>query len=439
MHNPNEVAARPTRPASHHVDLLIRRARIDDDAPLTDIVIDAGRIVALATDWDGTAGEEIDVAGRAVVPGFIEPHIHLDKAMWHRARPPLAGTLEEAIRVTGELKSRCDRADMLARARRVLDMAVRNGTVAMRTHPDVDPIQQLLGVETMLELRDEYRDLINLQIVAFPQEGLIKAPGTLQLMEEALTLGADVAGGCPYNERTREDTEAHIDAVFALAQRHGVDIDLHADFADDTADTRFFATEYIARRTIETGYQGRVSLGHVTSLGSLPPVQLAPLVELLADARIHIVTLPATDLYLGARHDTANPRRGLTPLRALVDGGVNVAYSSNNVRNAFTPFGNADVLTIGNLLAHAAQFGTPAQQAQILAMGTVNAARAIGIQNGYGIAPGRFADLVVLDTHWIADVLLDMPPRAWVVKRGRITVTTHHCCEIHRAHSTEEV
>src|SRR5579864_3566652 len=415
-----------------HVDLVIRHARIDDDAPLTDIVIDAGRIVALETDWHGTAREEIDAAGRAVVPGFIEPHIHLDKAMWHRARPSVAGTLEEAIRVTADLKSRRDRTDMLVRARRVLDMAVRNGTVALRAHPDVDPIQQLLGVETMLELRDEYRDLLDLQIVAFPQEGLIKAPGTLQLMEEGLRLGADVAGGCPYNELNREDTERHIDAVFDLAQRFDVDIDMHADFADDTADARFFATAYIARRTIETGYQGRVSLGHVTSLGSLPPEQLAPLVDLLAEAHIHVVTLPATDLYLGARHDASNPRRGLTPLRALIDGGVNVAYSSNNVRNAFTPFGNADVLTIGNLLAHAAQFGTPSQQAQILAMGTVNAARAIGLASDYGVAPGRIADLVVLDTHWIADALLDIPPRTWVIKRGRITVTTHHCCEIHR-------
>ncbi|CAG4898588.1 amidohydrolase family protein [Paraburkholderia saeva] len=425
--------------STRHVDLLIRRARIDDDAPLTDIVIDAGRIAALATDWDGTASDEINAAGRAVVPGFIEPHIHLDKAMWHRARPSVAGTLEEAIRVTGELKARRNRKDMLERARRVLDMAVRNGTTAMRTHPDVDPIQHLLGVETMLELRESYRDLIDLQIVAFPQEGLIKAPGTLQLMEEALRLGADVAGGCPYNEVNRADTEAHIDTVFALAQRFDVDIDLHADFADDTTDARFFATQYIAHKTIDTGYQGRVSLGHVTSLGSLPPAQLAPVIEALAEARIHIVTLPATDLYLGGRRDTENPRRGLTPLHALTEGGVNVAYSSNNVRNAFTPFGNADVLTVGNLLAHVAQFGTPSQQAQILAMGTVNAARSIGIGDDYGIAPGRLADLVVLDTQWIADALLDMPPRAWVIKRGRITVTTRHCCEIHRAHSTEEV
>ena len=247
-----------------------------------------------------------------------------------------------------------------------------------------------------------------------------------------MVLGADVVGGCPYNELTWADTQRHIDMVFAMAQKHDANVDLHADFADDASDPRFAAAAYVARKTIDTGYQGRVSLGHVTSLGALDPDEAKPIIELLRQAEIHIVTLPATDLYLGGRKDVKSPRRGLTPVRALTAAGVNVAYSSNNIRNAFTPFGKADPLVIGNMLAHVVQFGTPAHQAAILQMGTYNAAKAIGIDASYGLAVGKQADIVILDSLQVADALLDIPPRSWVIKRGRVTVVTHYRCEIHR-------
>jgi cytosine/creatinine deaminase len=207
---------------------------------------------------------------------------------------------------------------------------------------------------------------------------------------------------------------------------------MHADFADDTEDMRFASAEYIARKTIEADYRGRVALGHVTSLGALDPERAKPIIDLLREADIHIVTLPATDVYLGGRRDVASPRRGLTPVRALSAAGVNVAYSSNNIRNAFTPFGKADPLQIGNLLAHLVQFGTPEHQAEILRMGTANAARAIGLDKDYGLAVGKQADIVILDTPLVADALLDIPARLWVVKRGRITVVTKHHSEICR-------
>jgi cytosine deaminase len=406
------------------MDMIIRRARIDDDQPLVDIGIDNGRITALEPCIDRTGDDEIDAEGRVALPGFIEPHLHLDKAFLHRRLPARSGTLEEAIRVTGILKSRQEREDVLERSRRVLDMAIEHGTVFIRAHPDVDPIQGLIGVETALELKEEYRDLVDLQVVAFPQEGLLKTEGAPELMKQAIALGADVVGGCPYNELTWEDTRSHIDMVFDLAEAHGLPVDMHADFADDTQDRRFAATEYIARQTIARGYQGRVALGHVTSLGSLRKAVLDPILELLREADIQVVTLPATDTYLGGRRDEANPRRGLTPVRALLASGVNVAYSSNNIRNAFTPFGKADPLQIGNLLAHLVQFGTPEHQAEILKMSTTNAARVVGLSKDYGLAVGKVADLVILDGHVVADALLDLPPRAWVLKRGRITVVS---------------
>jgi len=414
------------------MDLVISNVRIDDEAPPTDIGIDAGRIVAIDRNLAVEARERIDAAGRAAIPGLLEPHLHLEKALLHRRMPARSGTLEEAIRITGILKGKQEREDVLQRSRQVLDMAVKNGTVAVRAHPDVDVIQGLIGVETALQLREEYRDLVDIQIVAFPQEGILKSPGTLELMEEALKMGADVVGGCPYNELTWEDSRRHIDIVFDLAQRHGLPVDMHADFADDTSDARFFAAAHTARKTIDCGWHGRVSLGHVTSLGALAPDEAKPVLDLLHEADIHIVTLPATDVYLGGRKDQKAQRRGLTPVRALRDAGVNVTYSSNNIRNAFTPFGKADPLLIGNFLAHLAQFGTPENQAYVLQMGTHDAARAMGIAADYGIAVGKRADLVILDTALVADALLDIPPRAWVIKNGKVTVVTRHQCEIHR-------
>lgn len=412
--------------------ILVRNVRISDDKPPIDIAIDNGVFAAIGPDIKTPAGQVIDAQGRAAIPGLLEPHLHLDKALLERRMPNRSGTLAEAIKITGILKSKQQREDVLDRSRQVLDMAVKNGTVAIRAQPDVDPIQKLIGVETALTLRQEYKNLLDLQIVSFPQEGLIKSPGAFELVEEGMKMGADVVGGCPYNERNWEDTQRHIDLCFKLAQKYGRDVDFHADFADDTSDKRFAAADYIARKTIETGYQGRVALGHVTSLGALTAEEAKPVFELLRKANIHIVTLPATDVYLGGRKDEKNQRRGLTPVKALRQAGVGVAYSSNNIRNAFTPFGKADPLQIGNFLAHVAQLGSPEDQAYVLEMATHGAARAMGISDRYGIAVGKQADLVILDTLMVADAILDLPPRAWVIKKGKVTVVTQYRSEIHR-------
>jgi cytosine deaminase len=413
------------------LDLLIRNTRIDDEQGIVDIGIKDDRIVAIEAGIQDEAAETRDAGERVTIPGFVESHLHIEKALLHRRLPARLGTLDEAIRVTGILKSKQERNDVLDRSRRVLDMAVSNGTIAVRAHPDVDLIQGLIGVDTLLQLREEYKNLLDIQIVAFPQEGILKSEGTYKLMEDAMNMGADVVGGCPYNELSWDDTKRHIDMVFDMAKRYDADVDMHADFSDDNSDLRFMSAAYVAKKAIETGWQSRVSLGHVTSLGSLEAADLDPIIEVLKQADVSIVTLPATDLYLGGRKDTSRPRRGLTAVRALHQAGVNVAYSSNNIRNAFTPFGKADMLQIGNMLAHVAQFGTPENQQAILSMGTYNAARAIGMED-YGLAVGKRADIVILDTYMVADALLDIPARSWVVKRGKVTVVTHHKCEIHR-------
>jgi cytosine deaminase len=414
------------------MDLLVKGARVWDDRDLVNIAVTGGTIEAVESGIDGDAARVIDAQGKAVLPGFLEPHLHLDKALLYRRQPARDGTLEEAIRLTGRLKAEQQREDVLQRSRAVLDMAVRSGTTAIRAQPDVDPIQGLIGVETALALASEYSGLLDLQVVAFPQEGIFKAPGTLELMEDAMRMGASVVGGCPYNEVSWEDTKRHVDLVFEVAQRFGAPVDMHADFADDTSNQRFAALGYIAERTIATGYQGRVSLGHVTSLASLTPEEAKPVIDLVAQAGISIITLPATDLYLGGRNDRANVRRGVTPVHLLRDSGVNVAFSSNNIRNAFTPFGKADPLQIGSLLAHVGQFGTPHSQAEILRMATHDAARAMGFDGSYGIGAGKQADFMICDSPLVADVLLDIPVRLYVVKRGRVVVETAYSCLINK-------
>ena len=232
----------------------------------------------------------------AVTPGLVEAHIHLDKALLLERAPSVEGTLAEAIRVTGEAKRRFTVEDIRARARAVLDMAVRHGTTAMRSHVEVDPIVGLTGLEASLPLKREYAPALDLQLCAFAQEGILQAPGTEALLAEALRGGADLVGGCPYNDT---DARAHIDIVFRLAREFGVDADFHADFFDEP---EHLHVRYIAEQTVRHGWQGRVAVGHVTELAALPPGagrdrRAAP------RAGIGVIVLPATDLYLMGRRD----------------------------------------------------------------------------------------------------------------------------------------
>jgi cytosine deaminase len=413
-------------------ELVLTGARIPGSATPVDLAVDAGRISWLGEHFPGTAGTVIDCAGDAVLPGLVEPHLHLDKALLDTERPNLDGTLAGAIAVTGQLKERFTHATVSERAARVLEQAVGHGTTVIRAQPDVDPLVGLLCVEVMLELRERYRDLVELQVVAFPQEGILRASGTHELLVEALRLGADVVGGCSYQEATLEQCREHVDLVFALAERFGVPVDIHADFADDTADPRFALAGHIADRTRAHGMAGRVTLGHMTSLSSLEPDARKRALADLADAGVAVVVLPATDLHLGGRADQVNVRRGIAPVRELLAAGVCTGLSSNNVRNAFTPFGNADVLDIALLLAQTAHLSSPAELSRLVEMVTEDAAHIVGVQDRYGLRVGADADLVVLAAPSATEALLRRAHRRLVLKRGRVVASTEHATRLHR-------
>jgi cytosine deaminase len=271
----------------------------------------------------------------------------------------------------------------------------------------------------MLPLRQEYAPALDLQVCAFAQEGIVQAPGTEGLLRRALTMGADLVGGCPYNDR---DGLEHIRIVFALATAFGVDVDFHVDFADEP---EHLHVREIAAHTVRAGWQGRVTVGHLTELAAVPGFRQDEIIAEIAGAGLGVICLPATDLYLMGRRDDANVRRGLTPVRRLLGAGVPVALASNNIRNAFTPVGTADLAHMAFVAAVAAHMGTPADLKALLAAITVHPARMLRLPD-YGLATGCQADLVAWDCQTAEDAVATLPSRALVLKRGRVTVRAHH-------------
>ena len=402
-------------------DLLLESVRLPSGAGPTDLSIRNGRIEAhgAAAREAAPGAERIAGGGRMLAPAFVEAHLHIEKALLLDRLPGEVGSVGEAIALTAALKRGFTRDDMRARAEALLRMARRHGTLFVRAHVEVDPILGLSALEVALGLREQLRGLMSIQVVAFPQEGIQKAPGTEELLREALRLGADALGGVPYVD---PDPVAHLDTVFRLALAVGVPIDLHADFSDDPpADPPGLTARRAAERALAEGYVGRVVLGHATALGALPPTALEPLADLLARADVSVVTLPATDLYLGGRNDRANVRRALAPVQVLRRAGVNVAYASNNVRNAFTPFGNADPLEIGLLLVAGGHLASRRDVEAVFEMATTNAARAIGL-TGYGVAVGDRANLTLLDATNPWEALVNQAEKALVIAEGRVIV-----------------
>jgi cytosine/creatinine deaminase len=404
------------------MDLIFRNTRLADETQLTDVAIQRGRIVDIGPILACHGTREIDAKGRVLIPGLIESHLHLEKAYVKDRKPNRSGTLMEAIAVTAALKPTFTREDIEARSRRVLRQLVRFGSTHVRAHAEFDPAQGFTGFDTVLDLRREFADVIDIQVVAFPQEGIQKTPGTDAMMIEAMRKGADVVGGIPYNDT---DARQHIDWVFRLARDFDKDLDFHQDFRDD-ADA--MSIEYLARKTIEVKYEGRVSVGHLTALGAAAPERRDEIIALLRDAGISVMCLPATDMHLGGRKDTMNVRRTLTPVRALRDGGVNVCLATNNICNAFTPYGTGDLLQIAALALPACHLGGADDQASVLPMLTTNPAKALRLRN-YGLAVGKDADLVLLDTQKVSDAIIDLPDRSVVVKRGRVVAETERRVE----------
>lgn len=399
------------------MDLIIRKARLADEEPLMDVGVENGRIAAMAPQLPESSARTIDAHGRVLLPGLVEAHLHLEKALIMDRCPNRSGTLREAIEVTAALKPTFTPEDIYDRAEKALGMLVRNGATHLRAHGEFDPAQGFTGFEVTLALKQAWKNVIDIQVCAFPQEGILKRPGTEAMMHKAMDMGADVVGGIPYNDTP---AERHIDLLFEIARRYDKPLDIHQDFSDN-ADA--MTLDYLARAIIKHGYEGRVSVGHLTALGAVEPQRRDELIRLMADAGLSVMCLPATDLHLGGRSDTYNVRRTLTPVRALRDAGVNVCLATNNIRNAFTPYNNGDLFQIAHLAVAACHLGGADDQPTVLPMITTHAALALGLKQ-YGLAVGHEADMVLVDSRVLRNVIIDQPDKLAVIKRGRVIVET---------------
>lgn len=396
------------------MELILRNARIAGDEDSTvDIGIEAGRFAAIAPDL-AAEGEEIDVAGRLISPGFVESHIHLDKSCLLDRCASEHGTLDEAIAEVAKAKRSFEPEDVRARAIRTLEKSILHGTTHMRTHLEVDPTVGLRSLDGVLPLIEEYKWAIDLEICVFPQEGLLNNPGTDALMIEGLKRGCKVVGGAPY---TDSDPPGQIDRIFEMARDFDVDIDMHLDFGH-TAEG--MTIEHVCRRTEQYGYGGRVAVGHVTQLSTLAAARFEEIARRVGDAGVAVTVLPSTDLYLMGRHLDHDVIRGVTPVHKMLRHGVNCALSSNNVLNPFTPFGDCSLIRMANLYANICQVGQRADTAECFEMVTRRPARLVGLAD-YGIAVGKAADCVVLDCRDRQSAVAELAPALYGFKNGRMT------------------
>lgn len=395
-------------------DWILRQARLSDSAPLTDIAIDAGRITAVGVALPLTAVNEWDLQGRVLLPGLADAHTHLDKTYF-----PLhnqSGTLIEAIEVWRAHKRSRTQEQIGATVRRALQTAVANGVTAMRSHVDVEGASDLITIETILTLREEWRDVITVQLVALGYPS-----GTAEnrsAMRSALALGVDLVGGVP---ALTPDPHAEIDAAFALAEAFGKPIDLHVD---ETEDPQMLSLETLAEKTIAHGMQGQVTAGHCCSLAFVDQATAERIMDKVAQARLNMITLPSCNLVLMGRAQSPVPR-GVTRVKELLARGVNVSAASDNVSDPFNPFGSYDLLQIANLNAHVAHLSGEAEIQQSLQMVTQNPAQALGLAD-YGIGMGKRADLVVVDTTTCLEAVTTIPPRLATFKNGRLLVQTRN-------------
>jgi cytosine deaminase len=397
------------------MDLILKNARVPEHESALDIGITDGRIAALSPDLAADA-PAIDLAGRLVVPGLIETHIHLDKTCILDRCTIREGTVQEAIAQVARAKRDFTAADVYRRGQRTLERCILQGTTHMRTHVEVDPGIGLLGFEAVQQLARDYAWAIDVELCVFPQEGLINLPGTDELLIEGLKRGARTIGAVPYAD---SDPRGHIDRVFEIARAFDAEIDMHLDLAETEDGMQI---EYVCDKTEQYRYGGRVAVGHATQLSLLPRARFETIARRLADVGVAVTVLPATDLFLMGRRQEHSVRRGVTPAHRLVELGVNCSLSTNNVMNPFTPYGDGSLIRMANLYANVCHVCTPAGLATCLDMVTGRSARLMRLE-GHAIALGNLADLTVLDAPDAATAIAELAPPLRGFKRGRATFT----------------
>src|SRR5438093_1683342 len=395
------------------LDLLLRGARLPGESTNTEIGIRDGRIAPAEPE----ARQVVDLGGALVTPPLVEPHIHLDAVLTvGQPRHNQTGSLFEGIAIWADRVKTLTLEDVKERVRKTLRWQLANGVQHVRSHVDVcDP--ELRALRALVELREEVGDQMELQLVAFPQQGILSFEGGAELMRRAVAMGADVVGGIPHFELTREYGVESVKFAFALAAEHGLRVDIHCDETDDDH-SRF--VEVMAAETIRLGMAGRVTASHTTAMHSYGNAYAYRVVNNIARAGLHMVTNPLDNAVLQGRFDSYPVRRGHTRIKELQAAGVNVCIGHDSVMDPWYPLGYGDPLQAAFVLAHYGQMSGAQELRRLIEMITTNPARALGLE-GYGLRPGGSADLVVFDAPSEMDAVR-LVPRRRLALRGRRTL-----------------
>ena len=398
------------------LDLILRHCTLPDGRRDHDIGVRDGRIVAVEPALAATAAEEVDAAGQLVTPPFVDAHFHMDSTLsYGLPRVNQSGTLLEGIALWGELKPTLTQDAIVERALAYCDWAVGKGLLAIRSHVDVcDP--RLLAVEALLQVRERVKPYLDLQLVAFPQDGVLRSPGALALLKRALDLGVDVVGGIPHFERTMGEGAESVRLLCELAAERGLRVDMHCDETDDPLSRHI---ETLSFHTQRLGLQGRVAGSHLTSMHSMDNYYVSKLLPLIAEAGVAAIANPLINITLQGRHDTYPKRRGMTRVPELLAAGVPVAFGHDCVMDPWYSLGSGDMLEVAHMGLHVAQMTSQAAMRQCFDAVTTTPARILGLE-GYGLDVGCRADLVLLQARDVVEALRLRAHRLLVLRAGRV-------------------
>jgi cytosine deaminase len=391
---------------------------------LWEVGIQDGRILSVSKGTNMKAETVVDAGGRLLTTGFANIHLHLDKCLttaWSKTETGVNAGSPDVIPAATDVKRRFTEDDIIARATEAVKTSVRAGTTAIRGFADVDTVGGLLAVKSLAKVKQRFQGVVDLQVCAFPQEGITRDPGTEELMHKSMEIGADVVGGIPWYEKDPDARKRHIDTVFEIAKRYDKDVHM---LVDDTADPAARNVEYLASKTIQEGYQGRVAASHCRGgLDSSDVVYANRVVALAREAGLTVVENPHLSLFMYGRGENHPIRRGLTRIREFLDGDVNIAIGQDDIDDPYYPFGRGDMLELAFMMVHAAQLTTMEELEQAFDMVTRNPARAMRI-SGYGLEQGKSADLVLLDARSVHEALRLQPDRLMVMKAGKVVAET---------------
>jgi cytosine/creatinine deaminase len=402
------------------MDLIIRRAVLPRSAAQqngpVDIGIASGRIVDVVPHLAATAREEIDANGALVTPPFVDAHFHMDATLsYGLPRVNASGTLLEGIALWGELKPHLTQEALVERALQYCDWAVARGLLAIRTHVDVCD-ERLLAVQALLEVKRRVAPYMDLQLVAFPQDGLLRSAGAFDNLKRAIDMGVDVVGGIPHFERTMADGAESVRLLCEFAAQKGLRVDMHCDESDDPLSRHI---ETLAAQTHRLGMQGRVTGSHLTSMHSMDNYYVSKLLPLMREAGVAAIANPLINITLQGRSDTYPKRRGMTRVPEMLAAGINVAFGHDCVMDPWYSLGSGDMLEVAHMGLHIAQMTAIDAMHACFDAVTVNAARILGLER-YGIAPGCDANLVVLDARDAVEAIRLRAARLAVVSRGKV-------------------